>query len=162
LALLVGAAFAVLLLAIGDLRGAERRNRHAQDVLVAANQLERLLLDLETGTRGFVLTRQERFLEPWQAARLAFPRRAATLRALVRPVRRAALMAGRLAGGDLAARMPETGAGEIGALERAFNVMGSSLERSRDELAQLASEQAALRRVATLVAQGRRLRRSSL
>jgi HAMP domain-containing protein len=73
------------------------------------------------------------------------------LRAIVRPVRRAVLMAGRLAGDDLSARMPETGAGEVGALERAFNVMGGSLERSRDELATLADEQAALRRVATLV-----------
>jgi signal transduction histidine kinase len=44
--------------------------------------------------------------------------------------------------------------GEIGALERAFNAMGVSLERGRDELAALADEQAALRRVATLVAQG--------
>src|SRR4029077_2504964 len=43
---------------------------------------------------------------------------------------------------------------EIGALQRAFNVMGTSLERSRDELASLADEQAGLRRVATLVAQG--------
>jgi signal transduction histidine kinase len=234
-------------------------------VLVAANHLERLLLDLETGQRGFVITREERFLEPWRRARRAFPRRAAALlalvageptaeqpareiarserayirdysvplvraarrgdpsartvaateagkrrvdamrrqfdrlldaqrrvdarseasadsaarrasataaigiassvalialfaaylaQAIVRPVRRAATMARRLAGGDLSARMPETGVGEIGTLERAFNVMGSSLERSRDELAALAAEQAALRRVATLVAHG--------
>ena len=44
--------------------------------------------------------------------------------------------------------------GEIGALQRAFNVMGVSLERSHNELAALADEQAGLRRVATLVAQG--------
>ena len=62
-------------------------------------------------------------------------------------------MAGRLAGGDLSVRMPETGVGEIGALEHAFNDMGASLEGSRDELRRLAEEQAALRRVATLVAQ---------
>src|SRR5438094_34161 len=263
LALIISGAFVVLLLAIGDVRGAERRTDHAQDVLVAANQLERLLLDLETGQRGFVLTGQPRFLEPWNAARLAFPSRARTLlalvdgerapeqqarniarsvqayisdysvplvgaakrgdpsarsvattdagkrrvdalrddfdrllavehqtaahsrstadsaaqkasaaaaigiagsvfliavyagyltRSLVRPVRRAAQLAGRFAGGDLTARMPETGVGEIGALERSFNVMGSSLERSREALAALAAEQAALRRVATLVA----------
>jgi CHASE3 domain sensor protein len=79
LALIIGGAFAILLLAIGDLRGAERRSRHAQDVLVAANHLERLLLDLETGQRGFVITREERFLEPWRRARRAFPQRAAAL-----------------------------------------------------------------------------------
>ena len=49
--------------------------------------------------------------------------------------------------------MPETGTGEIGDLERAFNAMGESLETSRDQLNRLLEEQAALRRVATLVAQ---------
>jgi signal transduction histidine kinase len=73
-------------------------------------------------------------------------------RAIVLPIRRAADMSGRLAAGDLATRMPETGIGEIGALERAFNAMGRDLEAGRDELRQLADEQAALRRVATLVA----------
>jgi signal transduction histidine kinase/CHASE3 domain sensor protein len=265
LALLIGGSFLLLLLSIRDIRNAERQSVRSQEVLVAANELERLLLDLETGQRGFVLTQQERFLVPWQQARRAFPRRAATLlalaagdpttrqkareiaqrerayiedyavplvnaarrgdpsarsvaatlagkrridvmrrdfdqmlgteqktatrskarvdsaanrasyaaagglggsillialyaayltRAIVRPVRRAARMAGRLAGGDLGARMPETGAAEIGDLERSFNVMGGSLERNQIELAALAEEQAALRRVATLVAQG--------
>jgi signal transduction histidine kinase len=73
-------------------------------------------------------------------------------RAIVLPIRRAAGMAGRLAGGDLTTRMPETGIGEIGALERSFNTMGRSLEASRDELRFRVEEQAALRRVATLVA----------
>jgi signal transduction histidine kinase len=75
-------------------------------------------------------------------------------RAIAGPIRRAAALTTRLAGGDLGARLPETSVGEIGALERAFNAMGVSLERSRDELAALADEQRALRRVATLVAQG--------
>jgi signal transduction histidine kinase len=75
-------------------------------------------------------------------------------RAIVGPIRRAATLTERVAGGDLAARLPETGMGEIGALQRAFNAMGASLERGRDELAGLADEQAGLRRVATLVAQG--------
>ena len=263
LALIVGGAFVALLLAINDLSDAGRRADHSEQVLVAANELERLLLDLETGERGFVLTRQARFLDPWSTARARFPQRAATLlrlvdgdpvaerraakitqdereyirgysvplvnaarrgdssaravslaaagkdrvdamriefdrllsaerrasaaasassnraahrasaaaaiglagsialialftafltRAIVRPVRRAAAMAGRIAGGDLSARMPQTGPGEVGELERTFNVMARSLERSRGELAELAAEQAALRRVATLVA----------
>jgi HAMP domain-containing protein len=75
-------------------------------------------------------------------------------RAIVRPISRAASMAGRLAAGDLSVRLPENEIGEIGALERSFNAMGSSLERSRDELSTMADEQAALRRVATLVARG--------
>jgi signal transduction histidine kinase len=63
-------------------------------------------------------------------------------------------MAVRLAGGNLSTRMPATGVAEIGQLERAFNDMAGSLERNRDDLAELAAEQAALRRVATLVARG--------
>jgi signal transduction histidine kinase len=56
-------------------------------------------------------------------------------RAIVGPVRRAASMAGRLAGGDLSARLPEHGVGEIGVLERSFNTMAGSLQVSRAELA---------------------------
>jgi GAF domain-containing protein len=49
--------------------------------------------------------------------------------------------------------MPTTGVAEIGVLERAFNTMGGSLQRSQSDLAHLLAEQAALRRIATLVAQ---------
>jgi signal transduction histidine kinase len=264
LAMLVGGAFAVLIIAIEDLRKSARAAAHSRDALTAVDALERLVVDLETGVRGFVIAREERFLEPWNDARVAFPRQAARLarleddpeqaqlirtitsdgqdyidtysvplvraarrgdprarsvgatlegkrrtdklranfdrlkteergllnarqsrddsnarraviaaavglggsvllivllegylaRSIALPVRRAAGMASRLAGGDLAVRMPETGAGEIGDLERSFNAMARSLQTSRDELRVLAEEQAALRRVATLVARG--------
>ena len=264
LAIVVGIAFAVLLLSVADLRQAAQLAKSSQEVLITANQLERLVVDLETGGRGFVITREERFLQPWHAAQSALPevssrleqltvgvdqhRRAeqiahaaavylrdyslplvatarrdpalaqtvavtdegkqrvdamraefnrlvaaerglsATLeqranaaatrasiaaagglagsvllivlfagyltRAIVGPVGRTAAMAGRLAGGDLTARMTETGIGEIGTLERSFNTMAGSLQHSRSEHARLVEEQAALRRVATLVAHG--------
>jgi signal transduction histidine kinase len=263
LVLLVSAAFAVLLLAVDGMRDSGRLARHSRDELAAANRVEKLVIDLETGERGFLITRRERFLAPWGASRRALPsaerrlidftddleqkRRASAIarsvssyvhdysvplvtaarsgdpsvtsvattatgkrlvdavrarfdrfvdterrlasarqgdadanarhavvaasigfvgsivlvglfvayltRAIVLPVRRAAAMAGRLAGGDLSVRMPETAVGEIGVLERAFNTMGSSLEASDAELRRIAAEQAALRRVATLVAQ---------
>jgi signal transduction histidine kinase len=262
LTLIVGAAFAVLLVAIDDLRQSARLASHSRQELAVADGLEKLVIDLETGVRGFIITREERFLQPWSAARTAFPQQARRLigladdpeqarraraiaeagtayiqrysvplvnatrrndpsvrtvaatdegkrrvdalraefdrfgtterallaarqgrantdargaviaaaaglggsivlivlfgtyltRAVAVPVRRGAAMAGQLAGGHLDARMEETGAGEIGMLERAFNTMASALEVSRDELHQLAEEQAALRRVATLVA----------
>jgi signal transduction histidine kinase len=264
LAVIVGTAFTVVLLAIAELRDSAVLARHSEQVLAAANQLERLVIDLETGQRGFVITGEESFLEPWNAARTNFPQQARVLerlaaasdveqgrraqriaqsgasyireysvatveaarrdpasartvavtqegkrqvdavriefdrfaafernlaakrqelsnaaasqatfaaaagvtgsvllvllftkkvtRTIVWPVRRAAAMAGRLAAGDLGVRLPETGAAEIGALERAFNTMGSSLETSHKELRLLLEEQAALRRVATLVA----------
>jgi signal transduction histidine kinase len=75
-------------------------------------------------------------------------------RVIVRPLRRAAVMANRLAGGDLSARMSETDVAEIGELQRSFNVMAGSLETSRDDLASLLAEQGALRQFATLVARG--------
>jgi signal transduction histidine kinase/CHASE3 domain sensor protein len=42
-------------------------------VLSTSNRLERAVLDLETGSRGFVIARQPRFLEPWRAARREYP-----------------------------------------------------------------------------------------
>jgi signal transduction histidine kinase len=76
------------------------------------------------------------------------------IRVIVRPVRQASLTAHRLATGDLSTRMPTTGVAEIGVLEKSFNTMATSLQRSRSELADLLEEQAALRRVATVVAEG--------
>jgi signal transduction histidine kinase len=265
LAIVVGGAFAVVLVAITELRGTTDLRRQTRDELVAADTFEKHVIDLETGLRGFVITRDESFLEPSNDARAALPGSARTLerlaadepvqvarvrrivratdvylrqyalpvvdavrrddasarsvgrtvagkrrvdavraglqsfraaerarlsardadvdlaarraiaaaavgvagsialivvfsgyltRVIVRPLRRAALMADRLAGGDLSERMPETDVAEIGALERSFNVMAGSLENSRDELASLLAEQAALRRVATVVARG--------
>ena len=76
-------------------------------------------------------------------------------RRVVRPVRRTAVTAERLAAGELDARVPETSSAEVGVLERAFNSMAESLQHHVGELARLSDEQAALRRVATLVARGR-------
>jgi signal transduction histidine kinase len=264
LALLVGSAFTVLLLAISDLRASGRLLTHSREANASADRLEELVIDLETGVRGFVITRQERFLEPWRNARARIPGEARTLRgladqpeqrrraraiardsaayiteysvpllnaarqnkpaarsiaataegkrrvdalrrsfesfrsvertllekrqrrndsnagravtlgtaglagsivlilvfggylarAIVRPLRRASQLAGQLAAGDLGTRMPARSVGEIGALERSFNSMAASLEQDREELRRLADEQAALRRVATLVARG--------
>jgi signal transduction histidine kinase len=64
-------------------------------------------------------------------------------------------MAHGVADGDLSVRMPQTDVGEIGVLEGSLNTMAASLEESHDRLQRLVAEQAALRRVATLVARGR-------
>jgi len=245
LALIVGAAFGALLFTVAEMREAERRARQSQEVLVVANRLERLIVDAETGLRGFVITGQPNFLEPWHAAYAAFPEQATNLerlvadnpdqlaraqrigraaesyhadyavplvesaqrdpasartvavteagkrrldairaefdyliaaeealaaarqarteavtnraaaaaagglvgsillivlfagyltRAIVRPVRLAATMAGRLADGDLSVRLPESGRGEMGVLEHSFNTMAGSLRESRELL----------------------------
>lgn len=76
------------------------------------------------------------------------------VRYVLRPLRRASTMADRLAGGDLTVRLGEDGPGEIGQLERSFNTMGNALELGRDSLVAVVAEQAALHRVASLVATG--------
>src|SRR5215469_1208067 len=66
-------------------------------------------------------------------------------RSVVRPVRRASEMADRVAGGNLTVRVPETGPGEVGGLQRSFNRMADSLEASQKELRQAADELTASR-----------------
>jgi signal transduction histidine kinase len=83
LAVLVGTAFTVLLFAISDLRASGRLVTHSREANTVADRLEERVIDLETGVRGFVITRQERFLEPWRSARAAFPNEARTLERLV-------------------------------------------------------------------------------
>ena len=83
LALLIGAAFAVLLSSVADLRTLEQRARQSEELLEVTNVLERQVVDLETAQRGFVITRQESFLQPWRRTQLAVPEEAATLARLV-------------------------------------------------------------------------------
>ena len=73
LALLVGAMFVVLIRAVAEERDSADQAIQSQEVIAAANRLERLVLDLETGQRGYVITHDERFLQPWENARDAYP-----------------------------------------------------------------------------------------
>src|ERR1039458_10069934 len=50
-----------------------RAQARAEQGVSRAYQSETLLLDLETGVRGFLLTHDRQFLEPWRSARSAFP-----------------------------------------------------------------------------------------
>jgi signal transduction histidine kinase len=69
LSAVIGGAFSLLALAIEALRDSEQRANHALQVLVAANQLERLVIDVETTQRGFIITGEPQFLQPWLTAR---------------------------------------------------------------------------------------------
>jgi signal transduction histidine kinase len=257
------AAFIFLLLAMADVESSRNSVLDSQQEQAVAREIRNLLVDMESGQRGFIITGDETFLEPWEASRVALPGKLALLRqvsedpgqqsraaqlerdalayvnkyavplvdaarrgdptvrnrvasdgftpmralrqevdtysstegslivaevakaernyrratliaviglgasvlvtvvsaayvaqGVVRPVRRTAQMAQRLAGGDLTARVPETARAEVGVLERAFNSMAQSLQRNRSELTRLNDEQGALRRIATLVAHG--------
>src|SRR5215472_5082869 len=84
LSVVIGSAFLLLALAIEELRRSESRANHALEVLVAANRLERVAIDVETTQRGFVITGEPRFLRPWHQARTEFAQQAAILEALAR------------------------------------------------------------------------------
>ena len=237
--------FAVLFLAIGSLHQRSLDARRSQQVIATANELQTYVIDLETGARGFAITRDDRYLDPWYRAQalylgaittlleltkdspkqhrralditkdikryfsiysvgiVAFLQRnpqaapdvatdprgrgqveairrefkrfldtetalsedrnerasattrnslvvggiglgAALLlilvgavyvnRAVARPVRRTAEAAARIAGGDLSERLDTEGPGEVGELERTFNTMAASLERTVADL----------------------------
>ena len=264
-AVMVTTAFAFLFLAMTSVHRARDMATHSADESYVARDVRRILGDMETSQRGFIITGDQQFLGPWYAGRQKLPDKLSTLinmvddpgqaatakqlqtdalsyandyaaplveaarrgedwvkslrtseegkqrmdalrqeldafltaefalsnaeqmkadrdyqratvvaaiglgssllvtalstvylaRGVVGPVRRTARMAERLSAGDLRARVPETGKAEIAVLERNFNAMGESLEKGRDELARVSDEQAALRRVATCVAEGR-------
>jgi signal transduction histidine kinase len=264
LVLVVTAAYVALYVALTGLSRARAGATHSVQEVNVARDVRHLLVDMETGQRGFIITGEPRFLEPWEIGRRTLPESVATLRKIadgprqakraeqlemdslayigdysvplvdaarrgegwvrgipasedgkrrmdslrrqvdayvttefalsaaeqtdanndyrratfiaasglaasvlitvlitiyltrmvVRPVRRTAMAAERIAAGELDARVPETSQAEVGVLERAFNSMAESLQHHVGELARLSDEQAALRRVATLVARG--------
>jgi signal transduction histidine kinase len=237
--------FGVLFLAITGLRERSEQARHSQQVIATANRLQTYVIDLETGLRGFIITKDERDLNPWREAREQYPTAIATLlrltednamqheralairrligsylegfsvpfvgfmrrnpqlartlvkqgrgraqiveirrrfdeflatetelgerrtdragttarkalivggiglgvgllfiflgavyidRSVARPVRLAADAASRIAAGDFSGRLPTNGPGEVGQLERSFNTMAASLERTLADL----------------------------
>jgi signal transduction histidine kinase len=72
-----------MLLAVSAFRRAETREQHSTDVTVAALQLEKLVLDLETGLRGFVISDKEPLLAPMISAQKELPGRLDELEQLV-------------------------------------------------------------------------------
>jgi signal transduction histidine kinase len=84
LALLVGSVFAILVLTLAEQRDARTLSRNSRAASDAADQILRVVLDLETGQRGYIITRHQRFLAPWNAARAQFPRQAQALTQLTK------------------------------------------------------------------------------
>lgn len=77
------AVFVSLVLAIGDLEDAATEVRRVEQAIASANKSEKLVLDLETGMRGFLVTGRQQFLEPWERAQVGLPRELDRLAALV-------------------------------------------------------------------------------
>src|SRR5215204_5261273 len=83
LAALVAGVFAVLIYAVVTLDNAREREAATKDVRTALVGLEKLVIDLETGLRGVVLTGDARFLQPARAAGRQVDLRAGELERLV-------------------------------------------------------------------------------
>ena len=71
LAVLVGAAFVILVIALNDLRQTTSEANRSKDVTSATLVLEQDLAAVETGLRGYVNTGDPRFLRSWREARIA-------------------------------------------------------------------------------------------
>ncbi len=72
-AVLIGAILAGLTLAVVQLRDAGRDAARSERTIAVANRIEKTVLDLETGERGFLVTRNRSFLSPYNDARVALP-----------------------------------------------------------------------------------------
>jgi signal transduction histidine kinase len=82
-AVVVGAIFLVFLLAAASIRRSADRETRSKDVTVGILRLETLATDLESGVRGYFLTRQPRFLTPYKQAKRSWPGAANRVRTLV-------------------------------------------------------------------------------
>src|SRR3954465_15787207 len=82
-AVLVGTVMVVLIVAVTGQRDAARSAFRSQDALAAGNQLEKSLITIENGVRGYVASRRERFLDPANEALASYPGEVRRLSSLV-------------------------------------------------------------------------------
>ncbi|HZT92046.1 MAG TPA: ATP-binding protein [Gaiellaceae bacterium] len=73
------AEFALVIGSFHAVRHATSREQHAEQAVVAAERLEKLVLDLETGARGYVITRDPAFLQPLVQAEPKLPQQSRAL-----------------------------------------------------------------------------------
>ncbi|MFL5931831.1 MAG: ATP-binding protein [Gaiellaceae bacterium] len=83
LAVIVAGVFVVMIRAVAAVDEARTREAHSKDVTAATVGVEKLVVDLETGLRGLVLSGKRRFLQPWTRARTDLPDRLDELERLV-------------------------------------------------------------------------------
>jgi signal transduction histidine kinase len=78
-ALSVSIGFVVTLRGFHSVSSETTALQRSEQAIVAASQTEKLILDLETATRGYALTGDARFLQPWRAAQRQLPAETAAL-----------------------------------------------------------------------------------
>jgi signal transduction histidine kinase len=86
IALLLGAAFALLVFAVSGQRDAGRLALRSQEAITAGTELEKTVISMENGLRGYVASGRERSLQPWNAGLKAYPSQVRKLENLVSDV----------------------------------------------------------------------------
>jgi two-component system sensor histidine kinase/response regulator len=81
--LLISGTFGMLLVSVRGFHEGAEGTRTADRVLNQSSAAERDIVDVETGLRGYLLTGETRFLEPFEAGRLHYAGRFAQMDALV-------------------------------------------------------------------------------
>jgi two-component system, sensor histidine kinase and response regulator len=90
--LLISGTFATLLVSVRGFHDGAAGARRAEQLLAHSNGAERNLVDVETGLRGYLLTRDTTFLEPYEAGRLHYGAHFAQMAALVSDAPQRALL----------------------------------------------------------------------
>src|SRR3954468_23779011 len=83
IALLLGAAFALLVFAVAGQRDAGKLALRSQEAITAGTELEKTVISMESGLRGYVASARERQLQPWNAGLKAYPAQVRGLERLV-------------------------------------------------------------------------------
>jgi signal transduction histidine kinase len=81
--LILAAAFALLIFAVREQRDAGQLALRSQEAITAGSELQKSVISLENGLRGFVASGKERSLDPWNAALKEYPGQADRLGQLV-------------------------------------------------------------------------------
>src|ERR1044072_4413100 len=79
IAIVVATMFATMVVTVRALEATSRAQRPTTQMSQEALGVERLVVDLETGVRSFMLTGDRRFLEPYDANRAQLATRMANL-----------------------------------------------------------------------------------
>jgi signal transduction histidine kinase len=81
--LILGAAFVLLIVAVRGQRDAGQLALRSQEAITAGSELQKSVISLENGLRGFVASGKDRSLDPWRQALRQYPAQARKLASLV-------------------------------------------------------------------------------
>ncbi len=71
--LVLGAAFVLLIVAVSGQRDAGKLALRSQEAITAGSELQKSVISLENGLRGFVASGKDKSLEPWRQALQSVP-----------------------------------------------------------------------------------------